>query len=203
VSAGLVASLARPGGNITGFSILSPELDLKRLEVLRELLPTAQRVGVLVNPANPVSSVGRDEYGKMFWSLGIQPLLLEVSVPSEVEDAVETVARQRGQAMVVAGDSLFNAARVALTRAAMKYALPTVVADRNILKAGALVSYTQSELEAIRRRAAYIDKILRGAKPADLPIERPTKFELLINMKTAKALGITVPQSLLLRADEL
>src|SRR5262249_48675234 len=116
VSAGLVASLARPGGNITGFSILSPELDLKRLEVLRELLPTAQRVGVLVNPANPVSSVGRDEYEKMFWSLGIQPIFVEVSMPSEVEDAVETVARQRGQAMVVAGDSLFNAARVAHRR---------------------------------------------------------------------------------------
>jgi putative ABC transport system substrate-binding protein len=203
VRVGLVASLARPGGNITGFSIVSPELDRKRLEVLHEVLPAAQRIGVLVNPTNPISSIGRGEYEQMFRSRGIQPIFVEVSEPNKIEKAVATVARQRGQAMIVANDSIFMATRVALMRAAMKYALPTVVGNRDFLKAGGLVSYTQSRPEIYRRNAAFIDRILRGAKPADLPIEQPTQFELVINMKTAKALGLTIPQSLLLRADEV
>ena len=203
VRAGLVASLARPGGNITGFSVVSPELDAKRVEVLHELLPAAQRVGVLVNPTNPGSRIGRNEFEEVCRSLGIQPIFIELSAASKAEDAVETVARQGGQALLVINDSLFVSNRVAIMRAAMKYALPTAVGNRDLLMAGGLLSYGNSVLEQNQRSAAFVDKILRGAKPADLPIERPTKFELLINMKTAKALGITVPKSLLLRADEV
>jgi putative tryptophan/tyrosine transport system substrate-binding protein len=203
VRAGLVASLARPGGNITGFSIVSPELDAKRLEVLHELLPTAQRVGVLVNPTNPISSIGRDDYERMFRSLGIELRFVEVSVPNKEEGAVETVARQRCQGMIVSGDNIFTLNRVALMRAALKFALPTMVPDREFLEVGGLLFYAHSARESNRRYAAFIDKILKGAKPADLPIEQPTQFELGINLKTAKALGLMIPQSLLVRADEV
>jgi putative ABC transport system substrate-binding protein len=203
VRAGLVASLARPGGNITGFSVVSPELDAKRLEVLHELVPAAQRVGVLVNPTNPIFSIGRNGYEQMFRSLGIEPIFVEVSVPNKVEGAVETVAQRRCQGMIVSSDNIFTLHRVALMRAALRYGLPTMVPDREFLEAGGLVSYANSASESNRRYAAFIDKILKGAKPADLPIEQPTKFELGINLRTAKALSITIPQSLLLRADNV
>ena len=201
VRTGLVQSLARPGGNITGFSILSAELDAKQLQILHELLPAAQRIGVLVDPTSPINTYVRDDYEQTFRSLGIQPIFVEVSIPNKVEDAVETVARQRVQAILVANDSLFLSTRIALMRAALKYRLPAVVGHKLLLEAGGLLSYTGSRAEAYQRNAAFVDKILRGAKPADLPIEQPTIFELGINLKTAKALGVAVPQSLLLRTD--
>ena len=203
VGAGLVARLSRPGGNITGFSILTTELDVKRLEVLHELLPSVQRVGELVNPTNPISKVGRKEYEEAYKALGIQPLFIDVAAASELGNAFAVLARWRAQALVVPQDNLFVASSVSIMRAAVAHALPTMVGSRAMVEDGGMVSYTYSGDERSRRFAYFIDKILRGARPGDLPIEQPTKFELIINLKTAKALGITIPQSVLLRADEV
>ena len=203
VRTGLVASLARPGGNITGFSIVGPELDAKRLALLRELLPGLQRVGVLENSTNPYFRAVRKEFEQACRSLGLQPIIIEVAAAGELENAIAEMARRRAQALFVQGDDLFSENRVPLMSAALRYALPTLAAGKEMLEAGALVSYAHNDAEQDQRYAAFVDRILRGAKPADLPIEQPTKFELGINLKTAKALGITVPQSLLLRADEV
>jgi ABC-type uncharacterized transport system substrate-binding protein len=203
VRTGLVASLARPGGNITGYSTVSPELDAKDLSLLRETLPAAQRIGVLVNPNNPISAVRQQESDQVYRSFGMQPIIIAVTRESELENAVAEIARQRAQALMVVDDPLFFVHRVRIMNAALRYSLPTIVEDREMLKAGGLLCYAFSSPEQNRRVAAFIDKILRGAKPADLPIEQPTKFELIINLKTAKALGLTIPQSVLLRADEV
>ncbi len=203
VAAGFAASLARPGGNITGYSIIAKELDAKRLGLLRELLPAVERVGELENSSNPYFGIRRNEYEQLFRSLGMQPILIEVATATELENAVAEVARRRGQALIVGADSLFDSSRVPLMRAALRYALPTMVDGREMLEAGGLVSYNSSDIEQRRQLAYFVDKILRGANPADLPIQQPTQFRLLINLKTAKALGITIPQSLLLRADEV
>jgi putative tryptophan/tyrosine transport system substrate-binding protein len=203
VRAGLVASLARPGGNITGFSIVGPELDEKGLALLRELVPGLQRVGVLEDSINPYHRAVRKEFEQACRSLGLQPIIIEVAAASELESAIAEMARQRAQALFVRGDYLFNDNRVPLMSAALRYALPTLAADKVMLEAGALVSYARSQAEQYQRHAAFVDRILRGAKPADLPIEQPTKFELIINLKAAKALGITVPQTVLLRADQV
>jgi putative ABC transport system substrate-binding protein len=181
VRAGLVASLARPGGNVTGFALMLPELDSKLLALLHELLPNAQRVGVLVNRTNPVSSVRLKETEHVYASLGLQPIFIDVASPDELENAVAEVARRRGQVLVVVEDSLFLSYKVPIMRAALRYALPVIVEGRELLEAGGLLSYEVSERERTRRVAALLDKILRGAKPADLPIEKPTKFELVIN----------------------
>jgi putative ABC transport system substrate-binding protein len=202
VRAGLVASLARPGGNITGFSTISPELDAKRLGLLRELLPTAQRIGWLVDSTNPYTEMVREERERGFRSLGMQPIIVEVAAASEIESAVAEVARRRAQALMV-GAALFYSNRVPLMRAALRHALPTVVDARGYVEAGGLLSLSIDFVEKDRAFVYFVDKILRGAKPADLPIQQPTKFVLSINLKTAKALGLTIPQSLLLRADEV
>ena len=204
VRAGLVASLARPGGNVTGLSLMLPELDAKLLTLLHELMPNAQRVGVLVNRTNPVSSVRLRETEHVYASLGLEAMFIDVASPEELENAVAEVARRRGQALVVVEDSLFLSYKDPIMRAAQSYALPVIVEGRELLEAGGLFSYyIGSEREHNQRGAALLDKILRGAKPADLSVEQPTKFELVINLKAAKALGITIPQSLLVRADEV
>jgi putative ABC transport system substrate-binding protein len=203
VRSGLVASLSRPGGNITGYSIVGPEIQGKRLALLRELLPNLQRVGVLEDSTNPYYRAVRKEFEQACRLLGLQPIIIEVAAAGELENALAELARRRAQALFVQGDGLFRDNRVALMSAALRYALPTIAVGKEMLEAGALVSYESTDAELDQRHAAFIDRILRGAKPADLPIEQPTKFELLINLKAAKALGITVPQSLLLRADEV
>jgi ABC-type uncharacterized transport system substrate-binding protein len=203
VRTGLVASLSRPGGNITGTSNVTPELDTKRLALLRELLPGLQRVGVLENPTNPYWRAARKEFEQACRSLGVQPIIIEVAAFSELENAITEMARRRAQALFVRNDYLFYDNRVPIMSAALRHALPTLAVGKEMLEAGALVSYSTSDAELDQRYAAFVDRILRGAKPADLPIEQPTKFELLINLKAAKALGITIPQSLLLRADEV
>jgi putative ABC transport system substrate-binding protein len=203
VRSGLVASLARPGGNITGYSMVSPEIDAKRLALLREVLPAAQRVGVLVNSTNPISAVLQKETEPVYRSLGMQPIIIAVAGESELETAVAEIARRRAQALVVVDDALFYVHRVSIMNAALRYGLPTLVENPELLKAGAVLSYSVSPSEQYRRYTAFVDKILRGAKPADLPIEQPTQFELGINLKTAKALAITIPKTLLLRADEV
>ncbi len=203
VRTGLVASLARPGGNITGYSIVSTEMDAKRLALLREVLPSAQRVGVLVNSTNPISRVLQKETEPVYRSLGMEPIIVAVAGESELENAVAEIARRRAQALVVADDALFFTHRVSIMNAALRYGLPTLVEALEMLKAGAVLSYSVSLSEQRRRYAAFVDKILRGAKPADLPIEQPTQFELGINLNTAKALAITIPKPMLLRADEV
>jgi putative ABC transport system substrate-binding protein len=202
VRTGLVASLSRPSGNVTGLSSLGPELDAKRLALLRELLPGLQRVGVLENSTAPYNRAMGKEFEQTCRSLGLQPIVIEVAAAGELESAIAEMARRRAQALLVPGDGLFIDNRVPLMSAALRYALPTVTVGRDMVEAGALVSYAASDAEQDQRYAAFVDRILRGAKPADLPIEQPTKFELVINLKTAKALGITDPQQLLLRADQ-
>jgi len=203
VRSGLVASLARPGGNITGISIVAPELDGKRLSLLHELLPGMQRVGVLELSTNPYYRDARKEFEQTCRSLGLQPIIIEVAAAVDLENAIAELARRRAQALFVHPDDLFYYNRVPIMSAALKYALPTLSMAKEWLEAGALVTYAASDAEIDRRYAAFVDRVLRGAKPADLPIEQPTKFELGINLKTARALGITVPQTLLLRADEV
>jgi len=203
VRSGLVASLSRPGGNITGYSMVGPEIDAKRLALLRELLPGLERVGVLEDSINPYFRAARKEFEQACRSLGVQPIFVEVTAAGELQNAIAEMARQRAQALLVNRDDLFINSRAALIGAALKYAIPTIAANKEMLEAGALVTYTNTQAEQDRRYAAFVDRILRGAKPADLPVEQPTKFELGINLKTAKALGITIPHSLLLRADEV
>ena len=200
---GLVASLARPGGNVTGLSLISQGTDAKRLSLLRELLPNAQRIGELFAPANPYFRTTRDEYEQVYHSLALQPIFIEVTTAGELENAVAEVARRGGQALVVRADILFYPNRVTIMSAALRHALPTFVGGRFYLDAGGLLSYAPDPTEQPRRFIALVDKILRGSKPADLPVEQPTKFLLEINLKTAKALRLTIPQSLLLRADEV
>jgi len=167
------------------------------------LLPGLQRIGVLENATNPHWRAVRKEFEQACRSLGLQPIIIEVAAAGELENAIAELARRRAQALFVQGDNLFFVNRVPIISAALRYALPILAADKVMLEAGALVSYTYNLAEQYQRYAGFVDRILRGAKPADLPIEQPTRFELGINLKTAKALGITIPQSLLLRADEV
>ena len=203
VRSGLVASLARPGGNITGYSIVLPELNAKRLALLRELLPALQRVGWLENSTNPYYRAAREDLEQACRSLSIQPIFVQVAAAGELQGAVAEVTRQRAQALLVPTDTLFYENRAEIMRAALKHALPTMAQRKTVLEDGALIAYDHTITEENYRNAAFIDRILRGAKPADLPIEQPTKFELIINLKTARALGITIPPPLLLRADEV
>jgi putative ABC transport system substrate-binding protein len=204
VRAGLVASLARPGGNVTGYSTVSPELEAKRLSLLREVLPGLQRVGYLVASVNPYFRLARDDFQQACRSLAIHPIFIDVAAAGELANAVAEIARQRGQVLIVPAHSMFTENLVEIGRAARMHALPTMVQrDVSLQDSGALLSFGPTAAEEGYRNAAYVDRILRGARPADLPVEQPTRFELGINLGTAKALGITIPQSLLLRADEV
>lgn len=203
VGSGVVAGLARPGGNVTGISMLGPELDAKRVALLRELLPGLQRVGVLVDPTTAIASFSRKESEQTIRSLGMQPVVIEVSSVDGVEEAIAEIVRRQGQALVVHDDVLFARNQVTVMSAVLSHRLPAAVEGRGMLEAGGLISFENDRAEQIKRFAMLVDKVLRGAKPADLPIEQPTRFKLVINLKTARALGITVPQPLLLRADEV
>ena len=203
VRSGLVASLGRPGGNITGYSIIAPELDAKRLTLLRELLPTTQRVAVLVNPANSYSKITREELERVCRSFRMQPIFVLAAETSELENAVAEASRRRAEALIVTAENVFWSNRVLLMRTALEHRLPTIVGNRDILEAGGLLSLAIDEAEQNRALAYFVDKILRGAKPADLPVQQPSKLLLSLNLKTAKVLGITIPQSLRARADEV
>ena len=200
---GLVPNLSHPGGNITGVTTISPELAAKRLELLRTLLPRAARIAELVDPANEYIRRTRSDYEKDFRALGMQPIFVDVAAPAELDRSFAEVSRQRAEALIVRADPIFVANRDRIMLFASHSALPTVAEGRQFAEAGALASYAPSVTASLARLAALIDKILRGAKPGDLPIEQPTKLELVINLKTAKALGLSIPQSLLLRADEV
>ena len=202
VLVGLVASLARPGGNVTGLSLAGPEVAAKYLSLLKELLPGLRRIGVLEVSANPYFRAVRGQFENTCRQLGLEPIFVEIAAADEIGGAIAQVARQRAQALVLRGDSFVSDHRVEIAGAAMKHGLPTMTESPDIMRdSGVLASYSLTEAEAERRAASYVDRILRGARPADLPVEQPTKFELVINLRTARALGLTIPHSVLLRAD--
>jgi len=206
VSTKLVASLARPGGNVTGLSLLVPELNAKRLELLREANPKVSRVAVIVDPTNTEpggAPLGQAETEIAARSLRIQLDILPVRSPAEFGSAFAAARTARADFVVVLPSPILSFHWKPLVDLATKHRLPTVFGQRPPVEAGGLMSYGPSYGNVCRRAAGYVDRILKGAKPADLPIEQPTTFELVINLKTAKGLGLTIPQSLRLRADRL
>jgi ABC-type uncharacterized transport system substrate-binding protein len=202
IAAGLVASLARPGGNITGLSIQSAELAGKRLELLREILPNLRKLAILFNIGNPGALLEMSGTEQAARTLGLDVTKLEIRRAEDIAPAFEA-AKGRADALYVGAAPLVNANRVLIHTLSLSTQLPTVYGIRGYVEAGGLMSYGPSITDLFRRAAEITDKILRGAKPADIPVEQPTKFELVINLKTAKALGIEIPGSLLARADEV
>jgi putative tryptophan/tyrosine transport system substrate-binding protein len=200
---GHVASLARPGGNITGLSILMTDLNVKGLEFLNATVPAAKRIAVLGSPDMPSYGPSLKALEEPARRLQLQLRTVVARTGSDLETAFPAMARDHVQAVLVLGFGPYMAARQRIAELAVKHRLPTFFPWREQAEAGGLMSYGPDISDLYRRAATYVDKILRGAKPADLPVEQPTKFELVINMKTAKALGLTIPQSLLLRADEV
>jgi putative ABC transport system substrate-binding protein len=200
---GLVASLARPGGNLTGVNFFNTELAAKRLELLRELLPAAKRVAVLVNPADATNteSVVRDAEGAAP-AMGLQIQVLNASTSREIDAAFAALVRERADALFVGPDAFFNNRRVQFANMAAHHSIPTAFAVREYVDAGGLMSYGTSLADMFRQVGVYCGRILKGAKPADLPVLQSTKFELVINVQTARMLGLTVPPSLLSIADE-
>jgi putative ABC transport system substrate-binding protein len=203
VRLGLVSNLSRPGGNITGFSLTAPELAAKRLELIRELLPRAKRIGELVDPANTYWQRVRPDYEHVFRALRMEPIFVEVPNSVDIEKGMARLASERVDALIVRGDPMFGSNREQIARLALKHALPTMAEERQYAASGMLASYGPNVPAAARVIASYVDKILRGAKPGDLAIAQPTQFELVTNLKTAKALGLTIPPSILQRADEV
>jgi len=203
VATGLVASLARPGWNITGVYSLFAELTPKRLEVLKDVLPGVTRVVVLWNSAWSASLPRWRETEVAARSLGLELQSLEVKRPEEFERAFRAAAAKRAAALITLRNPLIVSQRRQIVNLALKSRLPAVYDDRDFVEAGGLMSYGTNLAELFRRTATFVDKILKGAKPADLPVEQPTKFELVVNLKTAKALGLTIPQSVLIRADKI
>jgi len=203
VATGLVAGLARPGGNVTGLSVMTPELVGKQLEMLSELVPRVSRVAVLWNPTNEGNPPQLRAGEQAARTLGMRLQPLAAKGPGEVDEAFAAMAREGAGALVVLVDILFSNQRAQIARLAATQRLPTVYGLPEHVAAGGLMAYAPSFVDQYRRAAVYVDKILRGAKPGDLPIEQPTKFELIINLKTARTLGLTVPPSLLGRADEV
>jgi putative ABC transport system substrate-binding protein len=203
VGTGLVASLARPGGNITGLSLLVPELSGKRLALLKELMPQAARIAVLANPANPVTVQQWKETQEAAQLMGIALRLIEVRERNDLDDAISVAAQANVSAVDVLGDPVFVENSKQLAELTLKHRLPAIAWQREFADAGGLISYGPSFRDLWRRAASYVDKILKGATPANIPVEQPTKFEFVVNMKTAKALGLEIPSTLLARADEV
>jgi ABC-type uncharacterized transport system substrate-binding protein len=204
VRLGLVASLARPGGNLTGINFLNNELAAKRMELLRELVPGAARVAVLVNPANATTAetTVRDAQAAAR-AMGLQVQVLTAGTSREITMAFASLGRERPDALFVGGDGFFNSRHVQIVNLASHHAVPATYADRLMAEAGGLMSYGSDIVEAWRQFGVYAGRILKGAKPADLPVVQSSKFELVINAETARMLGLTVPPTLLARADEV
>ena len=203
VGSGLVTSLAHPGGNITGLSILLPDISAKRLQLLTEVVPTVARVAVLWNPDTPYHQTLLQEIEAAAQALRLHLLPITVRGPGEFEGAFAAMARAQVGALFVADDPMFLTARAQLLELAAKSRLPTMFAHRDFVPAGGLMSYGPSLADMCRRAATYVDKILKGRKPADLPVEQPIKFEFVLNLKTAQTLGLTLPPSILFQADEV
>jgi putative tryptophan/tyrosine transport system substrate-binding protein len=203
VGAGLVASLARPGGNITGLTAITAELAGKRLELLKETLPRVIRVGVLWNPTDQGSAQGLKEIEIAAPTLGLEIQSLQVRSPSNFESAFKAAIAGQARALQVLGSGLIISNRNRIVEFATKNRLPTMFVDAAHVEAGGLMSYGPNAPDLYRRTATYVDKILKGAKPADLPVEQPMKFELVINLKTAKQIGLTIPPNVLARANKV
>jgi len=199
----VVGSLARPGGNITGLTLMTPELGGKRLDLLKEALPHVSRVAVLQNVGNPVSADELREIEAAARGLGLQLQSLAVRHPDELDSVFAAMTREGAEALIALADAVFWNYRTQVVALAAQHRLPAVFDAREFAEAGGLMTYGPSVPDSYRRAAVYVDKILKGTKPADLPVEQPVKFELVINLKTAKALGMTMPPSLLLLADEV
>jgi putative ABC transport system substrate-binding protein len=202
VGRGIVASLARPGGNITGLSALTAELNGKRLELLKEILPRLSHVVALLGPS-PERSAILEETENAARSLGIKLQFQELKEPDDLNRAFETITKARTEALIVTGGPVASANRKRIVEFAVKSRLPAIYSRREFVDEGALMSYDASSNDLSRRAATYVDKILKGAKPADLPVEQPTKFEFVINLKTAKQIGLTIPPNVLTRADRV
>jgi putative ABC transport system substrate-binding protein len=204
VGIGLVQSLSRPGGNITGLATLVPgDFLAKRIEILREIVPSASKIAMLINPGNQMHRlILADEAPRAARNLGVTLLIVEAATAEELDVAFASAAAQHADAIVVVGDSLHNLQAPRVVALAAEHHLPAIYLFRQFANGG-LIVYGPDIADLFRRAGGYVDKILKGTKPSDLPVEQPTKFELVINMKTAKALGLTVPPSLLVRADEV
>jgi putative ABC transport system substrate-binding protein len=203
VRLGLAASLARPGGNVTGTASYLPELSGKPLQILTETVPRIKRVAVLWNPANPLHASVLKDSEVSASSLGIQLQPLKIVTPEELEGAFRLAVNERAAAVAVLGDPMLGVHGARIAALALKVRLPSLFATRAGVDAGGLISYGPDVLVMYRRAAHYVDRILKGSKPGELPVEQPTKFELIINLKTAKALGLTIPPSVLGRADQV
>jgi putative tryptophan/tyrosine transport system substrate-binding protein len=203
VASGLVASLARPGGNLTGIGIFGRELNPKRLELLSELIPRAEMIALLLNPDRSDSEGVIRDVQEAARIIDRQLRILKASTDSEIDSAFATLAQPRTDGLVVAADPFFNSRREKLVALAARHAVPAIYEWREFAQAGGLISYGPSLSGTYRQVGDYVGRVLAGAKPADLPIQRPTRFELVINLTTAKALGLTIPQSVLNRADEV
>src|SRR6266487_3470503 len=204
VGTGLIASLARPGGNVTGVSgSAGLEIVAKQLELLKETVPKIRRVAILSNPANAYHQLAIREVNVAARSLGVQLQLLEARGPNEFDGAFAAMAKERVGALLVLSDAIFGSHRTRLADLAARSRLPAAYGVRDDVEAGGLMSYGPSILDSYRQAATYVDKILKGAKPADLPVEQPMKFELVLNLKTAEALGLTIPPLILFQADEV
>jgi putative tryptophan/tyrosine transport system substrate-binding protein len=203
LGSGLIASLAHPGGNVTGMSLMAPDIAGKRLELLKEILPRLVRVAVLWNAASPYPAIVFKETQTAARRFGIEVQSLEVRSPDDFNGAFEKARQHRPDALIEVEDLLTNSLHKRIVEFAAAEQLPSLHGTREEVEAGGLISYGASLSDLFRHAAGYVDKILKGAKPADLPVQQPTKFELVINLKTAKALGITIPPSLLATADEV
>jgi putative ABC transport system substrate-binding protein len=203
VAEGIVTSLNRPGGNVTGMTFLGGEIAPKRFELLREMIPTATRIAVLVNPRNEATKNNALDAAQMaFRRLGLESVVVEASTETEIESAFAAAVRQRAAAVIFM-DAFFAARREQIAALGLRFGLPTIGGDRGAVAAGVLMNYGASVLDTYRQAGVYVGRILKGEKPADLPVMRPTKFELVVNLKTAKALGLTIPETFLVRADEV
>jgi len=203
VKFGLVPSLNRPGGNITGEAAQNAELGPKRLELLHEVVPTAATLALLVNPTNPnVETLSRDLHAAAR-TLGLELQVLHASTEREIDTVFATLLQLQARGLVIGHDAFFNSQNERLAALALRHAMPTIYQFREFAAAGGLMSYGTDLADSHRQAGVYVGRILKGEKPADLPVQQPTKFELVINLKTAKALGLTVPPSLLARADEV
>jgi putative tryptophan/tyrosine transport system substrate-binding protein len=203
LGSGLVASLARPGGNVTGMSLMAPDLGAKRLELLKEVLPRLSRVAVLWNADNPYSALVFKETKTGGQILGIEVQSLDVRTPDDFDGTFEVARRQRPDALITVEDPLTVDQRKRIADFALGQQLPSLHGVREFVAAGGLMSYGASLADLFRRAAGYVDKVLRGAQPADLPVQQPTKFEFVINLKTASALGLQIPDKLVALADEV
>jgi ABC-type uncharacterized transport system substrate-binding protein len=203
VATGLVSGLAKPGGNLTGLSALAPELEGKRLELFKEAVPKLSRAVALLNPANPLTTIAWKAMQRAAEALGVKLQPVEARSPNDLDHALATIKAARPDGLIVLPDRLLLAYRKSIVQFMTKNHLPGMFPFREFAEDGGLMAYGPDYTDMFRRAATYVDKILKGAKPADLPIEQPTKFELVINLKTAKALALTIPQTLILQADQV